>query len=588
MLCGASSAAILSRHRRVGPYLLSSRHLNVQKYWGKCRIVSSVPLGRDSDSSRDVDVTRTSVGSPSGEGDPTSLMETTVMFDLDPYTATSSNLTSPVTDDTTGYPMDKEAEKHPDPTLSPTIATPLAPSSIYSSSETSALPWWRSPHDSEIFKMVVPALFAVLLDPVMNLVDTALVGRLGAAHLAGAGAAGLLFSFTSWIFGFLSLVCTPKVALAWATGDVDTAAKHAGTSMSLGVLIGCVLGVLFWFGAEPICALLIKDAAVLHHATEYLKWRSWSAPALLVQFVAFGSFRGMKDTRTPLFASFTSNITNFSLDMFLIFGLGWGVMGASLASSVAVYIGCAVALTLLAQRGLLQKRFLLRVPPWTDVAPILRAGLALSLRTISGMLMVLTCTSLVSRLGAAPLAAHEIVRQVWVFSIMAYEGLNAASQALIAVNVGQQKFEEARQVFLRLVTLSTIWGCVVAAIMWGLRYPIATAFTQDTAVVGLILMLAPVVSFTQPLDSLTTVLDGTLLGMQKHAFIGRSMAITTLLSVSLLLFLFPLYPSMLTVWVCLKMLTVGRCAAASWKLTRSKNSPFIAQPSPSPPTPSVA
>ncbi|CAG9461577.1 unnamed protein product [Pedinophyceae sp. YPF-701] len=410
---------------------------------------------------------------------------------------------------------------------------------------------------------------AVLLDPVMNLVDTALVGRLGAANLAGAGTAGLIFSFSSWLFGFLAMVTTPKVAVARAKGNHEEAYRQVGQTIFLAASIGCCLAAGFWVGAEKLAGTLAHgDPAVLGHATTYLKCRALSAPFLLVQFVAFGSFRGMKDTRTPLLASVLSNITNLLLDCLFIFGFGWGVAGASIASSIAVTVGCTTALTLLCRKGMIKARYVFRIPPWSDVLPTFTAGLSLSLRTISGMAAVLTATSCISWLGAAPLAAHEILRQMWILTIMAYEGFNAAANALIAVGVGQGRPDRAAGVFRRLMELSGIWGLAVGLSLWFARHQIAATFTTDPAVAMVVLAIFPLLTALQPLDAMVGVMDGTMYGLQEHKFIGMSMAVTTAFCLSTLFGLWQVWPSVMAVWVSLKVLTIGRGVAGTWKLTR--------------------
>lgn len=99
-----------------------------------------------------------------------------------------------------------------------------------------------SPHDAEIFAIVGPALLAVFLDPVMTLVDTAIVGQLGAAELGGTGLASLIWNFSSALFAFLAVATTPKVALASSREDWEGASRTVGTTVFLAACIGLALG----------------------------------------------------------------------------------------------------------------------------------------------------------------------------------------------------------------------------------------------------------------------------------------------------------------------------------------------------------
>lgn len=78
--------------------------------------------------------------------------------------------------------------------------------------------------------------------------------------------------------------------------------------------------------------------------------------------------------RTPLIASIASNVCNLSLDMVFIFGFGWGVFGAALATSVAQYLAFAVLFVLLLERKMLYLKDLARLPSIMEFAPLLKVG----------------------------------------------------------------------------------------------------------------------------------------------------------------------------------------------------------------------
>jgi multidrug resistance protein, MATE family len=210
----------------------------------------------------------------------------------------------------------------------------------------------RNPHDNEIWAIALPALGAVMLDPITSLVDTAMVGRLcGSTALAGVGLSGLMFSFMSYMFGFLATITVPRVATAMAQHRPQEASLHIARSMWIAAGAGILLLVLCLGAGDKLLSFLTSDPAVAASAYDYLKARAWSAPALLVQFVCLGSLRGLADTRTSLGAAVISNVANFLLDLWFMLGLGWGVVGAAAASSVSQWCGTVVLCYLLSRKG---------------------------------------------------------------------------------------------------------------------------------------------------------------------------------------------------------------------------------------------
>lgn len=78
--------------------------------------------------------------------------------------------------------------------------------------------------------------------------------------------------------------------------------------------------------------------------------------------------------RTPLYSAVLSNVANFLMDILFIFGLGWGVAGAALATSVSQYVGVGAMLFLLHRKRILNFADMLRIPSIGDVAPLLRVN----------------------------------------------------------------------------------------------------------------------------------------------------------------------------------------------------------------------
>lgn len=319
-------------------------------------------------------------------------------------------------------------------------------------------PWsWNvfraTPHDAEIFRLALPALASVLMEPLMSIVDTAIIGRIGVHELAGTGLAGLMWTiFTVGLFQFLVTAVTPLIAAAQAARDRNAAASGAAASaaadgeattsvsriLCTGLALACAIAagvlVLERLGARWMLSTVFHATDdVARHAATYLGARKWSMPFALMNLVCIGAYRGLGDTRTVLASSVVANALNVALDALFIFGWGWGVRGAAASSAISTTLSCVTLLTVLIRRGHLNpRRDLFPLPGVDESGPMLSAGLALSAKSVVTMYTVGLASSAIAQLGAVSLAAHEIIKQLFFFCYIAVEPLSVAGQTMVA------------------------------------------------------------------------------------------------------------------------------------------------------------
>ena len=171
-----------------------------------------------------------------------------------------------------------------------------------SSSSSSANVNWSvarltSPWDAEIFNLAIPALFSTLLDPIMGVVDTAIVGRLGTEPLAAVGLATIVYNFSNFIWNFLLYTTTPRIAAAASRNDTAQVSAITAQGLWVAACIGCTMTILLWNYCPMILHGMGASPGVLHHAVQYLRGRCIASPAIMMFYVLSGTFRGFKDTR---------------------------------------------------------------------------------------------------------------------------------------------------------------------------------------------------------------------------------------------------------------------------------------------------
>ena len=403
-------------------------------------------------------------------------------------------------------------------------------------------------YDRDILALALPALGALAADPLVSLVDTAFVGRLNATALGALGVNTAIFSLAFFVFNFLAYGTTPMIGRAIGRGDRAAAGRTVVQALTLAVVLGLLALVFLELFARPVVTLMGATGELQDPALSYLRVRALAAPAVLLITAGNGVFRGFQDTRTPLVITLWLNAVNLVLDPLLIFGLGWGLVGAAIATTVAQWVGAVwfVALLLGAKREAFAVP--LALPRLKELRPFLKIGWELAVRTFSLLATLTLATAVATRLGVLEVAAHQVAAQLWLFLALTVDALAIAAQALVAKYLGEGKREEARAVSNRLLFLGLGVGVLLGVAFWLLRPYLAGLFTDDPVIVETVLTLFPFVALMQPLNALVFVWDGVFVGKEMFTYLAGAMVVSSLVAVALLLLVIPLGWGLAGVW----------------------------------------
>lgn len=411
------------------------------------------------------------------------------------------------------------------------------------------------PTDKEILGLAIPALGALAIDPLLSLADTAFVARLGTVELAALGVDTAILGFAFFAFNFLAYVVTPLVARALGRGHPDEARRWVGDALLLAVLLGLVVTVVLELAAPLFVDLMGASAEVADPAVSYLRIRGLATPAVLLVTVGHGAFRGHKDTRTPLKVALGVNLVNLALDPLLIFGLGWGLEGAAIATVVAQYLGAVWFMRLIVVRDMATRpRGLAEsLPSLLDLG---KNGVLLSVRT--GMLLaaMTVAASVATRLGPVDIAAHQLVSQVFLLSALLADSFAIAAQAMVGETAARGDPEELDALNRRLV----FWGVVAGVILmvfvgvgrFGLRW-----LASDGAVADLAVSAGGVVALSEPVAAVLFVADGIFLGLLALATMVVSTGVGAMVAVGSMLWT-PLGDTVVGIWWALALMLVVR------------------------------
>lgn len=390
------------------------------------------------------------------------------------------------------------------------------------------------PFDREILRLALPALGALAADPLVSLIDTAFIGRLGAEALAGVAVAAAVFGVAFAVFNFLEYAVTPLVAGSIGRGDDDEAAATTGAAFVIAVAAGVAAAILVFAFREPVLALFGAQDAVAATANEYLTIRLLAVPAVMIVMVGHGVYRGYQDTRTPLLVTLLLNLVNLVLDPLLIFGAGWGVAGAATATVVAQWAGALIFVWLVFARRRIGIGIAFSGLGRRAVSPLLGAGGKLAFRGLSLLAAISASTAVAARIGTPQVAAHQIALQLWLFLALVVDALAIAGQAMVGKRMGGGNRDEARAVADRLLRMGIAVGGLLAIGLVVVRPWLGGWFTDDAAVIAALDSIYWFLVAAQPLNAVVFVWDGVAIGASAFRVLAWSTFVAALIAVAVM------------------------------------------------------
>lgn len=362
----------------------------------------------------------------------------------------------------------------------------------------------------QILALALPALGALIAEPMFLLADAAIVGHLGVNQLAGVGLASTVLQTAVGLMVFLAYSTTGTVARFLGGNRIPEAIASGRDGIALAVLLGAALSTAGILLAPWLTGALGAEGEVQQFAVDYLRWSMPGLTAMLVVLAATGVLRGLQDTRTPLVVAVAGFSLNIALNFLLVYGFGLSVTGAAMGTSISQWGMAAAYLVMVARMA---RRH--GVSLWPTVAGItagVQVGSWLMLRTASLRIAVLAAVVVATAQGPVSLAAHQLVMTFFTFLAFALDALAIAAQAMIGKELGAGNRVMARELTRKM----SVWGVgfgVLTGVLLAAAAPFAGwIFTTDPSVVT---ALAPglwVLAAAQPVCGLVFVLDGVLIG----------------------------------------------------------------------------
>lgn len=375
----------------------------------------------------------------------------------------------------------------------------------------------------QVLALAVPALGVLAAEPLYVLVDTAVVGHLGAVPLAGLALGGILFTVVSTQLTFLSYGTTARTARLHGAGERRAAVSEGMQATWLGIVVGLILLLLAQALAGPVTQVLAGPGPIADAASRWLRIALIGAPMVLVTMAGNGWMRGVQDTVRPLRYVLAGNGVSAVLCPVFVYVLDWGLEGSAIANVIGQTLAAGLFL-----RALVVERVSLRPEPATMRAQ-LGLGRDLVLRSLAFQTCFLSATSVAARTGADTVAAHQVVWQLWTFLSLVLDSLAIAAQSLVGAALGGGSAKYAKGVARQITWYGLGFGVVLGVLFAALSGLLPMAFTNDAAVLAEVPHAWWFFVGLQPVAGVVFALDGVFLGAGDAAYLRTA----TILSAAL-------------------------------------------------------
>jgi MATE family, multidrug efflux pump len=386
---------------------------------------------------------------------------------------------------------------------------------------------------AQVFAIAGPAMVANLTTPLIGIVSTSAIGRLGdAAMLGGVAMASVLFDCMFWLFGFLRMSTVAFTAQSLGSGETSELRAILLRGLIVAALVGAALIAL----QIPLATILLNamggSEGVTGAAKTYFIIRIWSSPLALGNYVVLGWLIGQARAKLALGMQISINLINVAATVVLVLVFDFGIAGAAIAALIAEAAGLLLGLLIARQlskgqfaasRALLFDR--------TKLMRMLAVNRDIMIRTASLIAAFLFFTAQGARAGDTTLAANAVLNNFLLFGAFFLDGLANAAEQLCGRAYGARD----KSAFAGAVKLVVMWG-------FGFALAVATCFLLfGPAFIDI--MTASVEVRRIARDYLPFVIFAPLLGVFAFAFDGVYIGATwardmrNLMLLSLLIFL---------------------------------------------------
>lgn len=330
-----------------------------------------------------------------------------------------------------------------------------------------------------------PYLLSYFLQTLYGLADLFIVGQFDGVASTTAVSIGsqVMHMLTVMIVG-LAMGTTVNIGRAVGARDSQKASKVVGNTTVLFVGVSVVLAVVLLVLVQPIVRVMSTPAEAVEGTARYLTICFIGIPFITAYNVIASIFRGLGDSKSPMYFIAVACVANIALDYLFIGALHMGPAGAALGTTLSQTISVAVSLLVILKKktGISVKRADFR-PERVTMGQVLKIGVPIAAQDGFIQVAFIIITIIANRRGLSVAAAVGIVEKIISFLFLVPSSMLSTVSALGAQNMGAGKYERADQILRYAMGIAVGFGLIVSLLIQIIAGPVVGLFTTDATVI---------------------------------------------------------------------------------------------------------
>ncbi|MBC7321222.1 MATE family efflux transporter [bacterium] len=370
----------------------------------------------------------------------------------------------------------------------------------------------------EVWRLAWPAFAESLLGTMTQIVDTAMVGRLGPVAVASTGIGMQPLFLAQGIFMGINVATNAIVARYVGAKERENAQIVTGQSLLVSVLLSVIIFLPLLFVSRNIVIFMGAKDDVIKYGTIYL---SWIIPGLIFMTATMGivgALRGAGDTKTPMYINALVNIINVLGNYVLIYGkLGFpmlGVEGAAIATTFSRLIGAILLIVVIFNKDSAMNtnlRYCLRLDK-EFIVKLFNIAYPVTLERIVLSVALLFYVRIIASLGTIPYAAHNIAMNAESLSFMPGLAFATAATTLVGQSLGAGDPERAERATYTCLRLGIYFMGSMGILFYFFPEFFMRIYTDNVDVIGYGSLALRVVAFSQIPMAIAFIVSGALRG----------------------------------------------------------------------------
>lgn len=369
-----------------------------------------------------------------------------------------------------------------------------------------------------IILLALPAMVENILQVLLGFVDTYFISILGKEAIAAVGVTNLIMNIYIAFFQAIGVGTTAIITRNIGAKNIDKVNETIEQSILFSLFISITLGIISLIFSRRILHLLGIEANVLDYALPY--FISVAVPSVFLSLMTTLSsiLRAMGDTKSPMKATFISNIINVVLNYILMFGIynikGIGILGVGIATTVSRIIGTFILFKVLrnfSEEIEIKNIFKFRYNKNTLLG-IIKIGGPAGLEKLIMRSGQLVYGRFIIGIGVSSYAAHNIAGQIEMCSYLPAMAFGVSSATLIGQSLGENNPEKAEKYGDYAYIISVIFMVIIGGLFGIFAPQIVSYFTDDKEVIFYSVRVLRIIAMFQPFLAVTQVTAGSLQG----------------------------------------------------------------------------